>query len=290
MTVPLTTQAALIIGGGELGTAVGHALSQAGLSILVVDRPLPSALRLRVAFATAAVEGSITVDGVEAVHCTDAEAIRAAWVKAQVAVWTRPDPPPIRPALLVDARLRALTEPLAHLDPEVGVAPLVIGIGPGFEVGRDCHLVIESQRGPRLGEVIESGSAAPHTGTPGEVQGYSELRVLRSPRRGVFERAASLGDFVAAGESVGEVSGQPVVARLSGMIRGLKLTGVPVGQGHKVGDIDPRRDRSLLRTMTDKARAIGRGARRAAWLAGLLPAVPAPLTEPEKTSIEEAMK
>ena len=46
---------------------------------------------------------------------------------------------------------------------------------------------------------------------------------------------------------------------LSGMIRGLKLTGIHVGANHKVGDVDPRRDRSLLRKMTDKAQAVGRG-------------------------------
>ncbi|MBI4702491.1 MAG: hypothetical protein HY744_15335 [Deltaproteobacteria bacterium] len=56
------------------------------------------------------------------------------------------------------------------------------------------------------------------------------------------------------------------------MIRGLKLTGVEVGAGHKVGDVDPRQDRALLTEMTDKARAVGRAAVRAAESGGLLPA------------------
>jgi hypothetical protein len=70
------------------------------------------------------------------------------------------------------------------------------------------------------------------------------------------------------------------------MIRGLKLTGVEVGAGHKVGDVDPRHDPSLLVTMTDKAEAVGRGVVRAARLAGVpLPrpcdpaAAPAPCKE-----------
>lgn len=30
-------------------------------------------------------------------------------------------------------------------------APLVIGIGPGFTAGEDCHFVIETKRGHDLG-------------------------------------------------------------------------------------------------------------------------------------------
>jgi xanthine dehydrogenase accessory factor len=136
--------------------------------------------------------------------------------------------------------------------------------------------VIESNRGPRLGEVITAGRAEDHTGVPGEVLGYREQRVLRAPREGSFVRVLSPGDFVDEGDVVGQVEGVPVRARLRGMVRGLKLTGVAVGSGHKVGDVDPRRDRGLLAVMTDKALAVGRGAVSAAVMAGLLTANAAP--------------
>ena len=71
-----------------------------------------------------------------------------------------------------------------------------------------------------------------------------------------MRRLAALGDFVELGDVVAHVDGAPVVAPLKGMIRGLKLTGVSVGADHKVGDIDPRRDRTLLKQMTDKAKAV----------------------------------
>ena len=63
------------------------------------------------------------------------------------------------------------------------------------------------------------------------------------------------------------MDGEAVRARLGGMIRGLKLTGVEVGAGHKVGDVDPRCDLSLLDRMTDKARAVGHGVLEALELA-----------------------
>lgn len=269
---------ALIRGGGELATGAAHALHRAGARVLVLERSLPTALRLGVAFASAATHGRITVAGVEAVRATSEAEILAAWQRGQVAVWidddlTRDFPTPERlagnpmlsPDLIVDARMRQLSQPITR----VGDAALVIGIGPGFEVGRDAHFVVESNRGPALGRVIRAGGAEPYTGIPGDVLGFREQRILRAPRAGRLERRHQLGDFVAIGDLVAEVDGAPVRAQLDGMIRGLKLTGVTVGAGHKVGDVDPRRDRSLLTTMTDKALTVGRGVVRATRIGGV---------------------
>lgn len=249
---------ALVRGGGDLGTGVAHALHAHGLHVLVVDRPLPTALRLSVAFAAAAVvpDGRIEVDGVFAVRCAGPDDVRAAWVAGHVPLWTRPEAElGLAPDLLVDARMRSLTEQLTRIDE----APLVIGLGPGFVVGEHAHAVIESNRGANLGRVLTTGRAEEHTGVPGAVAGFRLERLLIAPRAGTFVRARDLGDFVEVGEVVGRVADEPVQAGLAGMIRGLKLTGVTVGAGHKVGDVDPRRDRALLREMTDKARAVGRG-------------------------------
>ena len=263
----MTGRCAIVLGGGELGTGIAHALFRAGLPVLVVDRPVPSALRLGVAFAAAAVaaERRITVEGVAAVSCGSHREIAAAWERGEVPLWVGPVAAlRLRAALCVDARMRRLTAPLARW-PEAEVR---IGIGPGFVAGGDVGFVVESNRGPTLGRVLERGSAETHTGLPGLVAGYREERILRAPCAGRFVRRRALGAFVAPGDIVGEVAGQAVRARLDGMVRGLKLTGVPVGAGHKVGDVDPRRDRALLATMTDKARAVGQGVLRALELAG----------------------
>ncbi|MDF1565474.1 MAG: molybdenum hydroxylase [Deltaproteobacteria bacterium] len=261
----------IIHGGGEMGSAVGHALHREGYRLLVLDRPLPGALRLGVAFCAAAVApgGVLEVQGVEVVHAADPDAIEAAWAAGRVALFTG-DPAALsyRPAVLIDARMRQLTEPLQHLAPG---GPHVLGIGPGFTVGEDCHQILESNRGPALGRVIQEGSAEAHTGVPGEVQGLRQERILRSPVAGVLERRVELGAFVEAGEVVARVGGQDVTSGVAGMVRGLKLDGVRVGAGHKIGDVDPRRDRSLLQTLTDKAEALGRAACTALELAGISP-------------------
>lgn len=253
----------LLRGGGDLGTGIAHALFTAGWQVVVRDQPQPTALRLSVAFAAAALEGRITVEGVEAVHCRTPAAVGEALRAGRVPLWTdAEDRLALQPAVVVDARMRSLSQPCPPSDGSV-----LIGIGPGFTAGRDAEYVIESNRGPELGRVITRGRAQEHTGVPGAVAGFRLERLLRAPRAGSFQRRAALGDFVEVGQVVGEVDGAPVRAQLRGMIRGLKLSGVSVGTHHKVGDVDPRRDRSLLNEMTDKARAVGRGVLEALALA-----------------------
>ncbi len=232
------------------------ALFDAGRRVVVVDRPLPTALRLRVAFAAAAVEGSVRVQGVEAVHCLSRREVLAAWDAGQVPLWTGDETDlGLKPAVVIDVRMRSLSEPRSGIDD----ARLVIGVGPGFTAGVDAHYVIESNRGPRLGRVIAQGAAEPSTGVPGAVEGFRRERLLVAPCAGTFQRVRDLGDLVDPDDVVGHVAGQAVRAQIGGLVRGLKLSGVTVGVGHKVGDVDPRRDPALLEAMTDKALAVGRG-------------------------------
>src|SRR5690606_30449191 len=90
-----------------------------------------------------------------------------------------------------------------------------------------------------------------------EVGGFTFERVLYSPTEGIFESSHDFGDLVKKGDIVAEVNGQPVYAKIDGMIRGLLRNGAIVTKGFKVGDIDPRGDKIDYNTISDKARAIG---------------------------------
>ena len=61
------------------------------------------------------------------------------------------------------------------------------------------------------------------------------------------------------GEPVARVAGIPVRSGLSGMVRGLLPRGIPVKTGMKAGDVDPRREPELCRTISDKARRVAEG-------------------------------
>jgi xanthine dehydrogenase accessory factor len=132
----------------------------------------------------------------------------------------------------------------------------VIGLGPGFEAGKDVHCVIETNRGHNLGRVITSGVAEPNTGIPGSIQGYAEERVLRAPGDGCFEARKQIGDVVKKDETLGLVGDLNVKAGIDGIVRGLIRSGNNVTHGMKLGDIDPRGEKSFCYTISDKARAI----------------------------------
>jgi xanthine dehydrogenase accessory factor len=135
-------------------------------------------------------------------------------------------------------------------------ADLVIGLGPGFSAGDDVHLVVETNRGHNLGRIIASGAAEPNTGIPGSIQGYAVERVLRAPISGILEAHKHIGDSVKKDEILGLVADTKVGAGIDGVIRGLIRSGSNVTQGMKLGDIDPRGEKSYCYTISDKARAI----------------------------------
>ena len=247
----------LIKGGGEMATGVAHRLTRCGFRVVVTEIAAPKAVRRAVSFCEAVFEGHQEVEGIRARRVAEDSEILRTWEEGAVPVLIDPECgilPRLRPHIVVDAILAKRNTGTSLQD-----APLVIGLGPGFRVGRDVHLVVETNRGHNLGKVIEEGEAEPDTGVPGEISGYSRERVLRAPASGIFRARKSIGDPVRIGEEVAEVEGAPVQSRIDGVLRGILRDGIDAEQGMKVGDVDPRGIRSHCFTISDKARAIAGG-------------------------------
>ena len=136
-------------------------------------------------------------------------------------------------------------------------ADLVIALGPGFEAGKDAHVVIETNRGHNLGRLIYSGKPEPDTGIPGQIGNYTIERVLRSGATGIFESKHSIGDLVERGDIIGNVGGSIVKCEINGILRGLIRPGTKVKKSMKIGDIDPRGNIAYCYTVSEKARNIG---------------------------------
>jgi xanthine dehydrogenase accessory factor len=107
--------------------------------------------------------------------------------------------------------------------------------------------------------MILNGSAEADTGIPGEIGGFTVERVLRTMKKGIFHPHKSIGDRVNKGSVVAVVDDFPVMAQVSGVVRGLIRDGAGVKKGMKVGDIDPRGKREHCFTISEKARAIAGG-------------------------------
>lgn len=245
----------LIRGAGEMASAIAWRLYMARMTrIVMLELPDPLCVRREVSFCTAFEREEMEVEGVRALVAADGREMEAAWREGAIAVmrvgdWEKVAAP--RPDVVVDAIL-AKKNVASRLDD----APLVIGLGPGFSAGRDCHVVIETNRGHDLGRIILEGEAAPNTGIPGDIGGHTALRVLRAPVAGTFESRCNIGEHIRAGESIGTVAGQAVTAGLDGMLRGLIRPGTEVAEGLKLGDIDPRGKKEFCYTISDKARAL----------------------------------
>jgi xanthine dehydrogenase accessory factor len=247
-----------IRGGGDLASGVAYRLSRAGFPVVVLELPRPLVIRRAVSFAEAVYSGEAEVEGVKArLTAGVAEAVAAARTGA-VAVLVDPAGyaiPKLKPTVMVDARM--LKSSPGDTNPDQAL--LVIGLGPGYTVGRDCHAVIETNRGHNLGRVLWQGRAEPDTGVPGAVRGQAAERVLRAPAAGSVQSITQIGDPVAGGQLIATVGGEPVRAPFDGVLRGLLHDGVPVSAGHKIGDVDPRGVRRHCFTISDKALAVGGG-------------------------------
>lgn len=246
-----------IRGGGDLGSGVGLRLHRSGMQVVICELPRPLVVRRSVAFAEAIFSGSITVEGVTGKKALGQSEIELGLRQRLIPVVVDPDLTLLswlKADVIVDSRLLK-----APVEAAVKPNPLLIGLGPGFTAGQNCHAVVETKRGHNLGRVYWQGSSEPNSGIPEMVLGYVEERVLRAPTEGVFHGLVKIGQKVAKGQKLAEVSRLYITAAFDGVVRGLLADGVPVIRGMKVGDLDPRMDLSLTQYVSDKALSIGGG-------------------------------
>lgn len=251
----------LIKGAGDLASGVASLLHQAGFPVVMTELDQPTCVRRLVSFADAVYQGETQVAGVQGILVKSFSEAMEVTKKGAVAIIIDPEGKTAQehpPEIYIDASMMKKNR---GCRPDLG--RIVIALGPGFEAGKDAHAVIETQRGPHLGEIIFSGRAIPDSGIPGDVLGYTAERLIRSSADGIFQEVKAIGDEVDAGDIVAYVEGQPVRAQISGTIRGLLKSGLKVKAGMKAGDIHPEKGVAVADQVTDKAWIIGLGVLRA---------------------------
>ncbi len=249
-------------GAGDLASGVMHRLARAGFAVMATELPEPTVVRRTVSFAEAVTQRTMTVEGVTARRADTLAAIGDTIAQGEIPIVVDLDGTMLRavqPVVLVEATLSKRNTGITMND-----APIVIALGPGFEAGKDVYAVIETNRGHNLGRVYLEGCAEANTGVPGAIGGYTIERLLRAPTAGIIHDAREIGDMVRVGDTVAVIetadgAEKPVKAAITGILRGLLRDGLHVGDGMKVGDIDPRAAREHCFTISDKSRAVGGG-------------------------------
>ena len=282
-------------GAGDLATGIIHRLHRAGHRVIALETDYPAAIRRQVSFCEAVYDGSAAVEGVTArlvPALTDAEtdtetysgindtpaahivsekwdssAIEAVLEAGEVPLLIDPKGESIallKPDVVVDAIIAK-----KNLGTTINMAPLVIGVGPGFTAGQDVHLVIESMRGHNLARIITDGMTQPNTGVPGNIAGFTSERVIHAPAAGYIHDVRKIGDIVQKGDEIARIYPDkesydnalseyvPVNATITGITRGLIREGYYFKEGFKIADIDPRESElTNCFTISDKARSI----------------------------------
>lgn len=246
-----------IRGAGDLATGIALRLYRSGFDIVMSDIAVPTTVRRTVAFSPAVYEGEASVEGITGKFCENISMIDTVMESGCIPVVVDPSGEIMKeykPDVIVDAIIAK-----TNIGTKITDADIVIGVGPGFEAGVDCHAVVETKRGHNLGRVIWSGSAYPNTGVPGNIGGYTVERIIRATADGVFRAKVNIGDYVKAGDLLAYCDETPVYANIDGIVRGLLQDGVKVKTGMKSGDVDPRAEKEYCFTVSDKASAIGGG-------------------------------
>jgi xanthine dehydrogenase accessory factor len=276
----------VVRGGGDLASGVILRLARIGVRVIVTELPQPLAVRRLVSFAQAVYDQTIEIEGIKAQLAKCREDLPALFAQGIVPVIIDPDGvilDQLQPQVLIDARM-------TKRPPELAAYPakwFTVGLGPGFTVGQNCDVAIETNRGRFLGRVYWSGSPEPDTGQPEIVANHGSERVLRAPQDGILHTLVTIGDHLLAGTPIASVgvdlrvdperlrvdpeparvdSGRTrrcaptlIYAQFEGVVRGLLNDGTQVTQSMKIGDLDPRCDPSLCTLVSDKALSIGGG-------------------------------
>ncbi|HEV2777311.1 MAG TPA: hypothetical protein VGV90_17110 [Solirubrobacteraceae bacterium] len=248
----------LIRGSGDVGSAVAHLLLGSGHAVAIHDVALPAAPRRGMAFADAVFDGACELDGVRA-RRVELDELDAALGREEVPVTVAPELGDVLaamlPDVLVDARMRKRARP----EPQRGLARLTIGLGPNFIAGETTDLAIETQWGDGLGTVVTDGPTKPLGGEPRAFDGHGRDRFVYAPVGGVMRTRAQIAQRVAAGEVIATIGGEPLHAPLDGILRGLVHDGVPVADGAKVVEVDPRGDLTKVYGIGPRPRRIAEG-------------------------------
>ena len=248
----------VILGTNEIASAIAVYMHRAGWCTLLSHDPFPPVIRRRMSFHDALFGERAEVDGLPGVaaettfeaatllSCGDCVVVTGLGLLDLI--------PMSAIHLLVDARMhkREAVADLRHL------AGLTVGVGPGFAVGRNCDIAIETLPS-KSGTILYSGRTDACDGKARLLGGAGAQRFVYSQTKGRWNSAVPIGARVSADFPAGFLDGAPVLAPLDGIVRGIVRDGVEVPPGVKLLEIDPRRHPSWT-GIDERGRGIARAA------------------------------
>ncbi|MEG2789198.1 MAG: selenium-dependent molybdenum cofactor biosynthesis protein YqeB [Romboutsia sp.] len=252
----------IIRGAGDIASGVIHKLNRCGFNVLALEVKIPLSIRRKVCFSEAIYEDEVCIENVICKFVKNKEEIHDAFKLKKACVAIDPEGSLIKklkPKVVIDAIIAK-----KNIGTNIDMAPITIGLGPGFTVGSDVDFVIETMRGHDLGKVINRGCAIKNTGIPGSINGFSKERVIYSKQSGTIKNICEIGQIVKKNQVIAIINhgdeNTEILATMDGLLRGIIRDGSFVYKNLKIADIDPRVDEvKNSDTISDKARCIAGG-------------------------------
>jgi len=214
----------IVLGCGEIGSAIAHRLAQSGHAVALVDEADPPWSRRGFAFTDAWYVGTASLEARSAVFCASVRSIPSVLARGSIAATTwswAGIAAAIEPLAVIDARSALGRSALDWRRRQGAFARIAVGAAPS-DAGADRVVPL-----------------------PLEPRGEESGRV-HAPQNGRFVTGRRIGDEVIAGETLGAVGGVPVIAPLDGVLRGLSARGARVPAGFEVVAVDARRDAKVF--------------------------------------------
>ena len=229
---------AIVLGCGDVGSAIAVALHQADLAVVLVNEADPAWHRRGMAFTNAWYVGTAELESAGACFCASLKSIPSILGRRMIAAttWSWPGvAAALEPVLLVDARGRR------RRGSEVlrGRVPLTIGIGSDFVDGEIVDAAIATPSAVPMGtgrHEVERGPLEDNNwhATHGSMAGIA----VEATRHGRFMTERRIGDAVRVGQIVGGLGNEVIKAPAGGVLLGLAARGARIEPGDPLVEVD----------------------------------------------------
>ncbi len=244
----------VIRGGGEVGSAIANILTRCHFRVCMTEIASPTSLRRGVCYSEAVYETDKNIDGIKAERTLlSLETIYKVWRNERIPIVVDSEltvKPLIKPDVLINALMLG-----RQTSTKMSDAPLVIGIGPGFTVGTDVHLVIDTNPGENLGKVVIEGEVENIEKEPDLLASH----ILKAEDAGVFTTERNIGDIVLSGDIIGQLNDISLVSPADGVVRGILRNETKVLNNTELIEIDSVNDKTVSFNISKDMRIVSGG-------------------------------
>lgn len=253
---------AIVLGTNDIASAVAVSVHRARRAVILAHDCDPPAIRRTLAFHDVLYGEAKSIEGIGAQRCDRITEIPSVLAQQDQVAITRMGLTDLLVLGGIDVIIDARMQKHAPRPDFRGLAQMVIGLGPGFCVGRNCDLAVETK--PLLiGALVEGGATEPADGIPECLSGAGRERFVYAPSEGIWRTPFDIGGRVYKGMPIGHIDAEKIYAPIDGVLRGIARDGTEIPEGVKLVEVDPRIYRNRTGRIEERPRLIADATLRA---------------------------